>query len=403
MTLHVDMDAFYASVEERDRPELVGKPVIVGGTPEGRGVVAAANYVAREFGVHSAMPAATAKRLCPHAVFLRVRMEHYAAVSEQIRTIFEHYTPLVEPLSLDEAFLDVTGCLALHGSEVAVGRSIKQEIRDRLALVASVGVAPNKFLAKIASDLEKPDAFVIVDAEKVQAFLDPLPIGRLWGVGRVTGKTFQQLGVRTIGQLRQMPVTLLHQHFGSNGDHLWELAHGVDQRPVIPEHEAKSISHEKTFPRDLDDPDVLHAWLFELSEQVACRLRRLDLKGRTIQLKVRFDDFHTVTRAQTLSEPTNVTQKIWRTVVTMLTQRMPSRRLSIRLLGVGVSGLGQQKQTQLSLFADRQDERQSRLDEVADSIKEKFGSTSLQRGLGLLHRIDPKSGAKDPNQDQYDE
>ncbi len=193
MILHVDMDAFYASVEERDRPELVGRPVIVGGTPDGRGVVAAANYVARKFGVHSAMPAITAKRLCPRAVFLRPRMQHYAEVSEQIRAIFERYTPLVEPLSLDEAFLDVTGSLPLFGSGPTIAAGIKRVIREELSFVASVGVAPNKFLAKLASDLEKPDGLVVVDPERITAFLDPLPVGRLWGVGRVTGKVFERL------------------------------------------------------------------------------------------------------------------------------------------------------------------------------------------------------------------
>ncbi len=403
MILHVDMDAFYASVEERDQPALVGRPVVVGGTPEGRGVVAAANYVAREFGVHSALPAATAKRLCPHAVFLRPRMEHYAEVSEQIRAVFERYTPLVEPLSLDEAFLDVTGSQSLYGSATTIAQSIRHDIREGLSLVASVGVAPNKFLAKIASDLEKPDGFVIVDPDRIQEFLDPLPVGRLWGVGRVTGRIFDRLRVRTISQLRQLPVELLRDHFGAGGEHLWELARGIDQRPVIPEHEAKSISHEKTFARDLEDPEVLRAWLLELSEQVACRLRRHGLKGRTVHLKVRFDDFRTVTRAQTLSEPTNGTQEIWQTVTTMLDERMPSRRLRVRLLGVGASGLGHGKQVQLSLFSDQDHERQSRLDEVADSIKQKFGSSSLQRGLGMLHDIAPKPPSDGPNPDQYGE
>lgn len=403
MILHVDMDAFYASVEERDRPELAGRPVIVGGTPEGRGVVAAANYEARKYGVHSAMPAATAKRLCPHAVFLRVRMELYAEVSDQIRSIFQSYTPLVEPLSLDEAFLDVTGSLPLYGSAVTIGQSIKRDIRDRLFLVASVGVAPNKFLAKIASDLEKPDAFVVVDPQRIQEFLDPLPVGRLWGVGRVTNKVFDKLGVRTIGQLRQMPVELLRQQFGNNGDHLWELAHGIDERPVVPEHEAKSISHEKTFSRDLEDPEVVQAWLLELSEQVGCRLRRHGLKGRTVQLKVRFDDFQTVTRSQTLPGPTDVTQEIWQIATAMLADRMPSRRLKVRLLGVGASGLGHGKQVQLDLFPDEDRERQARLDKVADSVREKFGSASLQRGLGMLHDVETKAGADEPNKDQYGE
>ncbi len=391
MILHVDMDAFYASVEQRDRPDLVGLPVIVGGTPEGRGVVAAANYVVREYGVHSAMPAATAKRLCPHAIFLRPRMSHYTEVSEQIRAVFEHYTPLVEPLSLDEAFLDVTASEALHGAAVDIARRIKQEIWERLQLIASVGVAPNKFLAKIASDLEKPDGLVVVDPERVREFLDDLPVERIWGVGRVTGKVFQRLGIRTVGQLRQVSVELLRRHFGSHGDHLLRLANGMDDRRVIPEREAKSISHEKTFARDLQELEVVRAWLLDLSEQVGCRLRRHELKGRTVHLKVRFDDFQTITRAQTLSGPTHATQEIWRTVSTMLDERMPDRQLSVRLLGVGLSGLTHAADVQLDLFDNEGRERQSRLDQVADSIRGKFGSGALQRGLGLLRDGDPNS------------
>ncbi len=401
MILHVDMDAFYASVEERERPELAGKPVIVGGTPEGRGVVAAANYVARNFGVHSAMPAVTARRLCPHGIFLRPRMEYYAEVSDQIRAVFEKFTPLVEPLSLDEAFLDVTGSETLFGPAVKIGRAIKQDIREQLRLVASVGVAPNKFLAKIASDLNKPDGFVVVEPDHVQEFLDPLPVGRLWGVGKVTGRVFDRLGIRRIGQLRQLTVVLLRQHFGNSGDHLWELAHGIDPRPVVPEQEAKSISHETTFAKDLEDPEVMRAWLLELSEQVGCRLRRHGLKGRTVQLKVRFEDFHTITRAQTFPEPTNVTQEIWQTADRMFADRLPARPLRIRLLGVGVSGFDQPQRKQLALFPDELHERNSRLDEVADKIKNKFGPSSLQRGLGLLHDVEPKAGTRGPNRDQY--
>ncbi len=402
MILHVDMDAFYASVEERDQPQLVGHPVIVGGTPEGRGVVAAANYVARTFGVHSAMPAVQAKRLCPHAIFLRPRMEHYAEVSAKIRSVFERYTPLVEPLSLDEAFLDVTGSESLHGPALKIAQDIKHEIRDSLSLVASVGVAPNKFLAKIASDLEKPDGLVVVDPVQIQAFLDPLPVKRLWGVGKVTGKVFEQLGIQTIGQLRQLSVERLQQHFGNSGLHFWELAHGIDKRAVTPEQEAKSISHEKTFTSDIEDPSLLRAWLLELTEQVTCRLRRHDLKAKTVNLKVRYDDFHTVTRSHTLSAPTNVTEEIWK-AASMLFDRMPSRQLRLRLLGVGVSNLVQRAKAQLVLFVDAERERQSRLDEVADDIKAKFGSVSLQRASGILHHIDPKSGTDGPNRDQYGE
>jgi len=401
MILHVDMDAFYASVEERDRPDLVGKPVIVGGTPEGRGVVAAANYVARKFGIHSAMPAVTAHRLCPRGIFLRPRMDHYAEVSDQIRAIFEKYTPLVEPLSLDEAFLDVSGSEPLFWSAVSIGRAIKQEIREHLRLVASVGVAPNKFLAKIASDLRKPDGFVVVEPDQVQEFLDPLPVGRLWGVGKVTGQVFEKLGIHRISQLRQMPVELLRHHFGSGGEHLWELSHGFDDRPVVPEQEAKSISHETTFAKDLEDPEQMRAWLLELSEQVGCRMRRHGLKGRTVNLKVRFEDFHTITRAQTLPQPTNVTQEIWQTADQMFAERLPARRLHIRLLGVGMSGFDQPAMVQLSLFPEAEHERQSRLDEVADRIKEKFGQAGLQRALGMLHNVEHRSGPPGADQNQY--
>ena len=401
MILHVDMDAFYASVEERDRPELVGKPVIVGGTPEGRGVVAAANYVARKFGVHSAMPAVTAHRLCPRGIFLRPRMDYYAEISDQIRAIFEKYTPLVEPLSLDEAFLDVTGSGPLFGPAVSIGRTIKQEIRERLRLIASVGVAPNKFLAKIASDLKKPDGFVVVEPAQVQEFLDPLPVGRLWGVGKVTGGVLEKLGIHRIGQLRQMPAELLRHHFGSSGDHLWELAQGIDERPVVPEQEAKSISHETTFAKDLEDPEIMRAWLLELSEQVGCRLRRHGLKGRTVHLKVRFGDFHTITRARTLPQPTNVTQEIWQATAQMFAERLPARRLHIRLLGVGMSGFDHPALVQLSLFPEAEHERQARLDKVADQIKEKFGQTGLQRALGMLHDVEHRTRRPGADRDQY--
>ena len=230
MILHCDMDAFYASVEERDRPELVGHPVIVGGSPEKRGVVSAANYVARRYGIHSAMPSATAHRLCPHGVFLPPRISYYVDVSRQIREIFERFTPLVEPLSLDEAFLDVTGSEHLFGPAAEIGWKIKQDVRQETRLVVSIGVAPNKFLAKIASDLRKPDGFVVVEPDRIQEFLDPLPVERLWGVGKQGSKVFQRLGIRTIAQLRQWPMETLKLRFGANGR--TPLAFGPrDRRP----------------------------------------------------------------------------------------------------------------------------------------------------------------------------
>ena len=383
MILHADMDAFYASIEQRDRPELAGKPVIVGGTPEKRGVVSAANYVARRYGVHSAMPAITAHRLCPQGVFLHPRIDYYAEVSGQIREIFERFTPLVEPLSLDEAFLDVTGSEHLFGPAAEIGRQIKQTVRQEIRLVVSVGVAPNKFLAKIASDLKKPDALVVVEPGHVQEFLDPLPVQRLWGVGKQGSKVFQRLGIRTIGQLRQCPLDVLQSRFGSNGEYLWQLAQGIDDRPVVPEREAKSISNETTFERDIADLEVLRAWLVDLVEQVGWRLRQHRLRGRTVHLKVRFADFTLITRSQTLPEPTDITHELWQVADELLCQRLPEGHLPVRLVGMGVSGLDGTGQVQGMLFDGEQREKQSRMDAVADQVKEKFGFGAIRRGSHL--------------------
>jgi DNA polymerase-4 len=393
MILHVDMDAFYASVEERDNPDLVGKPVIVGGTAEGRGVVCAANYVARQYGIHSAMPAITAVRLCPQGVFLPLRMEHYAQISREIREIFDRFTPLVEPLSLDEAFLDVSGCEGLFGPAPQIGKKIKEEIRRCVRLVASVGVAPNKFLAKMASDLKKPDGFVVVDPQRIHDFLDPLPVGRLWGIGKVSSKAFQKLGITTIGQLRQLPLAILESHFGKSGRHFWQLANGIDDRRVVPDREAKSISHETTFAEDIGQLDVLREWLMEQTEQVARRLRRHQLVGRTVQLKIRFQDFSTITRSQTLHEPTNITQEIWQAAAKLLTSRLPAKRGPVRLLGVGVSGLESRSESQgdsRSLFGESGREKQEKLDAVTDKIQERFGSAALGRAAGRRWKKETK-------------
>ena len=372
MILHCDMDAFYASVEERDRPDLVGKPVIVAGSAEKRGVVAAASYAARKFGVHSAMPSTTARRLCPHGVYLPPRIGYYAEVSREIRDIFERFTPLVEPLSLDEAFLDVTGTEHLFGTAAEIGRQIKQAVREEVRLVVSVGVAPNKFLAKIASDLRKPDALVIVESDKVEGFLDPLPVERLWGVGKQSSKVFQGLGIRTIGQLRLCPLNVLKSRFGSGGEHLWDLAHGRDNRPVVPEREAKSISIETTFERDIADLNVLRAWLVDLVEQVGWRLRRQGLRGRTVLLKVRFADFSTITRSHSLAEPTDVTDELRQAANELLCGRLPPRHLPVRLLGVGVGSLDGSGQVQGMLFDEENRQRQSKLDVVSDQINEQL-------------------------------
>lgn len=383
MIIHVDMDAFYASVEIRDRPELAGKPVVVGGSPDGRGVVAAASYEARKYGVHSAMPAAQARRLCPNAVFLRSRIDYYAKVSKQIREVFEAFTPLVEPLSLDEAFLDVTGSEQLFGPAETIARRIKAEIFGQLRLVASTGVAPNKFLAKIASDLDKPDGFVVVKPDEVDTFLEALPVERIWGVGRQGSKTMHRLGVRTIGELKQLPVEVLESSFGSSGEHFWRLARGLDDRPVVPDREAKSISHETTFETDLADATVLRSWLFELTDQVGRRLRRHELRGGTAHLKVRFSDFRTLTRSQKLSEPTNATDELFSVVVEMLETRLPGKHPPVRLLGMGVSDIDVSGRVQGHLFDEEDRRRHRQLDQVADEVKDRFGTSALGRGTSL--------------------
>jgi len=390
MIIHVDMDAFYASVEERECPELVGKPLIVGGTAQGRGVVAAANYAVRKFGVHSAMSTAKALRLCPHAILVSPRLRFYAEVSDQIRAILDRFTPLVEPLSLDEAFMDVTGCESLFGSAVEIGRRIKREIRESLRLVASVGVAPNKFLAKIASDLKKPDGFVVVEGDRVQEFLDPLPISRLWGVGSVTQHAMEGLGLRTIGQVRQSAVETLDQHFASNGRRIWELANGIDDRTVVSDREAKSVSHETTFPVDIQDREVLRAWVVELAEQVGWRLRRKNLRGKTVNLKVRFADFQTLVRSKSLPTRTNTTGDIWHVAVELLEACLATSHKSIRLLGVGMSGFEEGHERQGTLFDDGDLEKQRQLDQTSDQIRERFGAASLHRASGLLHNAEHK-------------
>lgn len=385
MILHVDMDAFYAAVEQRDDVGLQQRAVIVGGPSASRGVVCAASYEARQYGVHSAMPMATATRLCPHAVIRPPRMSLYADVSRQIREIFFRYTPLVEPLSLDEAFLDVAPSKMLFGPAVEIGERIKRDIRDELNLVASVGVAPNKFLAKIASDLEKPDGFCVVDPRRVQDFLDPLPVERLWGIGKTGTAKLHKQGIRTIAQLRNRPVELIQASFGEPGLQLLRLAHGIDDRPVVPDREAKSLSHETTLAEDISDPAVSHSILLQLADQVGRRLRRQGLQGRSIHLKVRFSDFRTIVRSKTLSNTTNVTDENY-TIARELFDHLGDSHLPIRLLGVGVSHLSDKAIRQQMLFDEDEHQTQSRADATADAIRSRFGAKAVQRASGLWHR-----------------
>ena len=332
--LHVDMDAYFASVEQRDRPELRGQPVIVGGV-SGRGVVCAASYEARPFGVRSAMPMSTARRLCPQAVFLPVRMQHYVQISRRIREIFLSFTPLVEPLSLDEAFLDVRGCEGLFGPAPDIARSIKDRIKSEVGLTASVGVAPNKFLAKLASDFGKPDGLVVLPANQVTAFLAPMPVSRIWGVGAKAEKRLRALGIHTVAQLAASPEQVLIDHFGESGRQLWQLGHGHDVRDVVPDREAKSISTETTFAHDIGDRQVLRVWLLDLVDQLASRLRHAGLRGRTVEVKIRSADFRTRIRSQALSEATNLTNILWPAAVGVFGRRAFSRDAARSASGCG--------------------------------------------------------------------
>lgn len=377
--LHVDMDAFYASIEQRDRPELRGKPVIVGGIGN-RGVVCAASYEARPFGVHSAMPIATARQLCPQGSFLPVRMQHYARISRQIRDIFFAYTPLVEPLSLDEAFLDVHGCEGLFGQAPAIARQLKTRIHDETGLTASVGVAPNKFLAKLASDHRKPDGLVVLPADQITDFLAPLPIGRIWGVGAKAEQRLHALGIYTIGQLAALPETVMIEQFGDMGRHLWELARGEDDRHVVPDREAKSVSTETTFNHDISDRELLRLWLIDLTDNLAGRLRHGGLRAKTVEVKIRSSDFRTRHRALALPEATNVTNTLWQVVQEVFERSLTGDYLPVRLLGVGATRLTRDDEVQGDLFEADERERQQALDHAVDSIREQFGAGAIRRG-----------------------
>ncbi len=384
--LHVDMDAFYASVEQRDRPELRGRPVIVGGSSDGRGVVCAASYEARQYGVHSAMPSSRARRLCPQGIFLPVRMDHYIHVGRQIREIFLTFTPLVEPLSLDEAFLDVRGCESLFGQATEIAIQLKARIRREIDLVASVGVAPNKFLAKLASDLSKPDGLLSVDPSSVAAFLDPLPVERIWGVGKKGAKRLHNLGLLTIGQLARTPAQCLIEQFGEAGRLFSELAQGHDDRPVVPDREAKSVSSETTFSRDIGDRSILRSVLLDLVDLIARRIRDLGMRCRTVEVKARTANFHTHFRSVTLAESTDITEVLWQAARELFDQRIPQDWLPLRLLGVGVSGLTSGSLSEVNLFNREWQAKQRALDHATDAIRKTFGRDAIRRAGGSHRR-----------------
>ena len=377
--IHLDMDAFYAAVEVLDHPELRGQPVIVGGRGV-RGVVSAASYEARGFGVHSAQPAVTARRLCPDGIFLPVRMERYAEVSRSVFQIFRRYTPLVEPLSIDEAFLDVTRCRRLFGEPAEIARKIRQAVREELGLTVSAGVAPSKLVAKIASDLNKPDGLTVVEHGGVEAFLNPLPIERLWGVGEVTRQALALLGVTTIGHLAGLPLDLLEKKFGRlTAEHLFHTSRGEDDRAVEVAREAKSIGHETTFEQDLTARVAVRPRLLALAHEVARRLRQRAASGRTVTLKVKYADFVLITRSVTLPEPTNDQLEIFREVTALLEKTEVGRR-PVRLLGISVSQLVfKGGPGQLALFpAGEETRRRDRLNTALDAIADRFGAKSIR-------------------------
>ncbi len=387
--LHVDMDAFFAAVEQHDCPELKGKAVIVGGSK--RGVVSTASYEARRFGIHSAMPIFQAKRLCPHGIFLPVRMARYKEVSRVIMETLYHISPLVEPVSIDEAYVDISGTELLHGNPETIGLEVKQRIRESTQLTCSVGIAPNKFLAKIASDMHKPDGLTLVHESDVPAFLGALPAARLPGIGGKTAEVFRNLGVHTVSDVMKFPLSFWVGRLGKMGARVYERAQGIDTSSVVPDSEPKSFSAEDTFEEDTDRLPDLERWLWMQSESVGLDLRRKGCRGRTVTLKIKFTDFKTITRSKTLPESVNSTQVIFDTASGLLRKLKLPRK--VRLIGVGVSNLcGISRQ--ISIFEDPSITRQEGLDRAVDRIRDKFGAGALRRGRMI------EGGSPDGNEDQ---
>lgn len=371
--IHVDMDAFYASVEQRDAPELKGKPVIVGGHPQ-RGVVLAASYEVRPFGVKSAMPMARAIKAAPHAIVVPPRFKAYVEASEAVFRIFERYTPLIEPLSLDEAFLDVTGSVGLFGRAWDIASTIRARIRKEVGLPASAGIADVKFVAKIVSDLAKPDGQKEVPPGTSKAFLAPLPVWRLWGVGPKTEEQLTRLGLKTIGDVAAKELSWLAQKLGSSAQHFWDLSHGVDPRSVVPDREAKSVGAQDTFEEDLLGVEALKPHVHSQALRVGRRLRRAGVKARAVQLSVKYDDFTLVTRRHTLEQPTDDGQLLYREALALLPKVDLSRR--IRLTGVaGQELVGENEQ--LGLFEEKTESRSDKLNAALDQIASKFGSKAV--------------------------
>lgn len=399
---HVDLDQFYAAVEILDFPELKGKPVIVGGAPGKRGVVSTASYEARKFGVHSAMPSSRAAKLCPHGIWRKPRMARYVEKSREVHAVFERYTDRIEPLSLDEAFLDLTGSQRLFGPAGKIAQRIKDEILAETKLVASVGLAMNMYLAKVASDLRKPDALVVVPYGEAEAaaFLAPLPVKRLWGAGPKTCDRLESLGLTTIGAIAKADPAFLERKLGEHAaEHLFALAHGRDLREVETGGRAKSIGRENTFAEDLRDPKEMSRELLAHAEDVARRLRAGGLQTLGLTLKVRLGDFTTLTRAWSFDEPVDTAEPLHRAGLELLRTKVDLRGQGVRLLGLSASRLVAPGETPATLFPDEKAQRRRRGAEAIDKLKERFGDESLTRGQLLDDRSETTGSMSDSPKD----
>ncbi|MGE0547262.1 MAG: DNA polymerase IV [Kofleriaceae bacterium] len=383
--LHVDLDAFYAAVEQRDEPSLRGKPVLVGGSAR-RGVVASCSYEARTFGIHSAMPMAEALRRCPKAIVVRHRMERYADASRSFFGILGSFSPEVEGLSLDEAFLDVTGSERLFGDGATIAREIKRRVRDELSLVASVGVAPIKLAAKIASDIDKPDGLRVVPPDQLLGFLHPLPVTRLWGVGDATRAILASMGLHTIGDVARYPeASLVARLGGTTGHHLAALARGEDHRQVIPETDPVSIGHQETFEDDVDDKGELTVLLLDQADRVARRLRQSELRARAVVLIIKYDDFRQITRRSTLTSATSDGGVLARTAIELLSHVAlePRKGARVRLCGISATSLESRDAPRQLGFDDAERARGERLGDTIDKVSAKFGTAAIRRAVHL--------------------
>ncbi len=386
--MHVDMDAFYAAVEQRDNPELKGKPVIVGGLSS-RGVVATASYEARKFGVRSAMPISEAKKRCPQGIFLIPSPERYWAASQKVQKIFSEFSPLVEMLSVDEGFMDISGMGGLYRSVSELPKLLRARILEETQLVASAGVGPNKFIAKIASDIGKPNGLVIVPHAKVLDFLAPLPLERIWGVGAKTAEKLHQLGFQTIGDIRQKELHFFQQHFGSIATRLYELSRGIDNRPVVPDEERKSLGKETTYETDLMNPLEIRAEISRIAQQVGWRLRREGWMGWTVTLKVRYTPFRTLSRSHTMSDPISLDEEITEAALALFENL--EEKTNVRLLGVTIDNL-EPYEEQVSLF-DNKEEMKKR-NQTIDELKKRFGEGIIGRGSSFAgkEKVAPGKG-----------